>query len=101
MSTVKKRAIYVTDEPAMTDLARLVLSRRGLELSAVVGGTAALEAIRRARPDLILIDLIRTDGWPVYEQLKADPELKDIPIFIIGSKNQSIDDLLDDHTPQA
>jgi DNA-binding response OmpR family regulator len=58
-----------------------------------------LEAIRRVKPDLVLLDLMMPDmdGWEVYQQMKADPELKEIPVIVVTAKAQSIDKILGLH----
>jgi DNA-binding response OmpR family regulator len=37
------------------------------------------------------------DGWEVYQQMKADPELKSIPVIVVTAKAQSIDKILGLH----
>jgi len=44
--------------------------------------------------DLMMPDM---DGWEVYQQMKADPELKNIPVIVVTAKAQSIDKILGLH----
>jgi two-component system response regulator VicR len=37
------------------------------------------------------------DGWEVYQQIKADEALKDIPVVVVTAKAQSIDKVLGLH----
>ncbi len=37
------------------------------------------------------------DGWEVYQQMKADNALKDIPVIVVTAKAQSIDKVLGLH----
>jgi DNA-binding response OmpR family regulator len=64
-----------------------------------MGGREGLEAVRRIKPDLVLLDLMMPDmdGWEVYQQMKADPDLKDIPVIVVTAKAQSIDKVLGLH----
>ncbi len=80
----------------MIDLIRLILGRRGFEVSGVSGGRAGLQAVRETAPDLILLDLMMPDmdGWEVYEQLKADEVTRGVPVIIVTARAQSIDKLL-------
>ena len=58
-----------------------------------------LEALKREKPDLILLDLMMPDidGWEVYRQMKADPNLAKIPVIVVTAKAQSIDKVLGLH----
>ncbi len=99
MSEEKKKVVCVEDEPEMIDLVKLILGRKGFELTGAMGGREGLEAIRRIKPDLVLLDLMMPDmdGWEVYQQMKADDELKNIPVIVVTAKAQSIDKVLGLH----
>jgi len=99
MSEIKKRVVCVEDEPEIIDLIRLILGRKGFDLTGATGGLEGLETIRRVKPDLVLLDLMMPDmdGWEVYQQMKADPELKSIPVIVVTAKAQSIDKILGLH----
>src|SRR4249920_175336 len=70
---------------------RLLLSRNvqiqghGAELAE--NGRAALEMLRREPFDLLLLDIEmpEMDGFAVLEQLKADPQLRDLPVIVTSS----------------
>jgi len=96
---LKKRVVCIEDELEMIDLIKLILGRRGFEFTGAMGGREGLEAIRRVKPDLILLDLMMPDmdGWEVYQQIKTDEELKHIPVIIVTAKAQSIDRVLGLH----
>lgn len=93
------RVVCVEDEPEMIDLIRLILGRKGYQVVGSLGGIGAMDVIREERPDLILLDLMMPDldGWEVYQQLKADEELKDTPVIVVTAKAQSIDKVLGLH----
>ena len=95
----KRRILCIEDEPDMIDLIRLILERKGFEVLGAVGGQEGLGAIRREKPDLVLLDLMMPDidGWEVYRQMKADEEIKDIPVVVVTAKAQSIDKVLGLH----
>ena len=99
MSEIKKKVVCVEDEPEIIDLIRLILGRKGFDLTGATGGLEGLEAIRRVKPDLVRVDLMMPDmdGWEVYQQMKADPELKNIPVIVVTAKAQSIDKILGLH----
>jgi DNA-binding response OmpR family regulator len=37
------------------------------------------------------------DGWEVYQQMKSDSELQNIPVIVVTAKAQSIDKVLGLH----
>jgi two-component system response regulator VicR len=99
MAENKKKVVCVEDEPEIIDLIRLILGRKGFDLTGATGGLEGLDTIRRVKPDLVLLDLMMPDmdGWEVYQQMKADPELKNIPVIVVTAKAQSIDKILGLH----
>ncbi|MFB0537809.1 MAG: response regulator transcription factor [Anaerolineae bacterium] len=99
MADEKKKVVCIEDEPEMIDLIKLILERKGFEVLGAVGGQEGLEVIRREMPDLILLDLMmpEIDGWEVFRQMRADEQLKDIPVIVVTAKAQSIDKVLGLH----
>lgn len=93
------RVVCIEDEPEMIDLIELILIRRNFELVGAVGGKEGIASVRRLKPDLVLLDLMMpgVDGWEVYQRMKADPELRNIPVIIVTAKAQSIDKVLGLH----
>jgi two-component system response regulator VicR len=93
------RVICIEDEPEMIDLVQLILSRRGFEVTGAMGGREGLETVKREKPDLVLLDLMMPDmdGWEVYQQMKADETMRDIPVIVVTAKAQSIDKVLGLH----
>jgi two-component system response regulator VicR len=99
MGEEKKVVVCIEDEREMIDLVKLILGRKGFDLVGAVGGREGLETVRRLKPDLVLLDLMMPDmdGWEVYQQIKADEELKDTPVIVVTAKAQSIDKVLGLH----
>ena len=93
------KVVCVEDEPEMIELIRLILGRKNFELIGAVGGRDGLGTIRKEKPDLVLLDLMMPDmdGWEVYQQMKADTELSNIPVIVVTAKAQSIDKVLGLH----
>ncbi len=95
-ATKKTKVLCIEDEPEMIDLVKLILERKGFEVMGAVGGREGLEVIRRERPDLILLDLMMpdVDGWEVFRQMKAEEDLKNIPVIVVTAKAHNIDKVL-------
>jgi CheY-like chemotaxis protein len=90
--------LLVEDDPADAGLAKRALrdGRILCNVGHVRDGVEAMEYLRRqgpfagaARPDLILLDLNmpRMDGREVLQELKADDELKTIPVVILTTSD--------------
>lgn len=70
-----------------------ILKGIGYKVRPVTSGPLALEAARKVHPDLILLDINMPDmnGYQVCKQLKADPELADIPVIFLSALNEMED----------
>ena len=99
MAETKRRILCIEDEPEMIDLIRLILTRKGFEVSGASGGQDGIYKVRSEKPDLVLLDLMMpyVDGWEVYQQMKADESTKNIPVIVVTAKAQSIDKVLGLH----
>jgi CheY-like chemotaxis protein len=60
------------------------LSRDGHAVCGVTDSRRALEEARRLKPEAIILDVLmpHKDGWEVLSSLKADPELKLVPVVL-------------------
>lgn len=98
-NTTVKKIICIEDEPGMIDLIKLILGRRGFEVHGADGGVAGINMVREMLPDLVLLDLMMPDmdGWEVYQQMKADASLREIPVIVVTAKAQNIDKVLGLH----
>jgi two-component system cell cycle response regulator DivK len=77
----RKRVLVADDNDGNRELARQCLTD-GFDVLLAPDGVAALEQVRSARPDLVLLDLSmpRMNGWDVARALKADPSTKAISL---------------------
>jgi two-component system response regulator VicR len=91
--------LCIEDEQEMIDLIRLILNRRGYDVKGANSGLEGLNLIKKERPDLILLDLMMPDmdGWEVYQKMKADEKMKNIPVIVVTARAQSIDKVLGLH----
>lgn len=84
-ASAPRRVLVVDDEPAMRVLVRVNLQVEGVEVVEARDGLEAVEVATRARPDLVLLDVMMPglDGWEVARRLGAAPETRDIPILFM------------------
>lgn len=86
--------LVVDDEPNIVQLARMYLEREGYRVEAVGDGRAALEAVRRFRPALMVLDIMlpELDGLEVCRKLRAKGNY--IPILMLTARDEDIDTVL-------
>ena len=92
-SLMQKKILIVEDDDDSRDL--LMQSLEGsYELVTAKDGCEAIEQAVRELPDLILMDLRlpNLDGWQTTLRLKADPQLKDIPVIAMTAHGLSEDE---------
>ncbi len=94
-----KLVVCIEDEQEMIDLVQLILGRRGFTVEGANGGLEGLEKVQKRKPDLVLLDLMMPDmdGWEVYQRMKSDEDLREIPVIVVTAKAQSIDKVLGLH----
>jgi signal transduction histidine kinase/CheY-like chemotaxis protein len=82
----KPRILVVDDEANIRDLLTQEFSDAGYQVSVAVNGRDAIAAVRRERPDLIVLDVMMPEmnGFDVAAVLKNDPATLDIPIVILS-----------------
>ena len=85
--------LVIDDEADSRDLLANLLEECGCQAVTADAGQRALVDARKLKPDLILLDLMMPsmNGWQVLQSLKADAELKHIPVVIasiVARENQ-------------
>ncbi len=78
------KILIVDDEPAIVEVLRFCLVRRGYAVRTACDGYAALRAVRSERPDLILLDL-HMPGMSGLEVLRCVREMDEAIIIIVQS----------------
>ncbi|MEM7337850.1 MAG: response regulator transcription factor [Actinomycetota bacterium] len=87
------RIVVAEDDPKQAELMRLYLEREGHAVVVAADGRAALEEVRRLRPDLVVLDVMmpRVDGLDVCRVLRH--ENIDVPVMMVTARSTE-DDLL-------
>ena len=90
------RILIVDDDPAIVRLLRSYLEKAGLAVLTASDGEAALYAIRRERPDVVVLDLMLPgrNGWEVTRRVRQDEHLAGLPILMLTARVEDQDKIL-------
>jgi signal transduction histidine kinase/CheY-like chemotaxis protein len=77
--------LVIEDDPGAVRLLRTYLEVDGYEVVVATDGEAGIAAARRHAPAAILLDVLLPgiDGWEVLRRLKADADLREVPVVVI------------------
>jgi CheY-like chemotaxis protein len=81
--------LVIDDDRNARDLIRRSLESEGHNVIVAASGDEGLVLARDTRPSLITLDIIMPgrDGWSVLQELKDDPDLRDIPVIMVSISN--------------
>ncbi|MGC9520395.1 MAG: response regulator transcription factor [Anaerolineae bacterium] len=98
-SADKSVVVYIEDDPDMIDLVSMILDSQRFDIKGALDGNAGLAMMRETLPDLVLLDLMLPDmaGWAVYQAMKDDQVLNQVPVIVITAQNKPIDRILGEH----
>ena len=82
-----KRILVIEDTEDNRQIIRDLLTSAGYDIVEAVTGEEGVAMAAKHRPDLILMDmqLPVLDGYEATRRIKADPDLKSIPIIVVTS----------------
>jgi CheY-like chemotaxis protein len=80
----------VDDDASVRGLLTKTLEREGYRVISAGNGVEALALAREHRPQAITLDVLmpQMDGWGALKELKADAELRDIPVIMVTVLNE-------------
>ncbi len=86
----RRRVLIADDNPQIIELLEAYLEPLHVEVQRVLDGEQTLEAVRRDRPDLILLDIMmpKRSGFEICRQLKQDERYANIPIIMVTALNE-------------
>jgi CheY-like chemotaxis protein len=91
--------LVINDDADMLDLYEAFLRDMGHEPVTKIAVESGPETVRAVDPDALLVDLRRPDeheyGLRIIEELRADPELKALPIVLCTGATQEVRPLLE------
>jgi two-component system phosphate regulon response regulator PhoB len=88
--------LLVEDEPGIQELIRFNLAQAGHEVVSALNAEQAQQIIKRALPDLILLDwmLPGMSGIDLCRKLRADERVKPVPIIMLTARSEERDKVL-------
>jgi len=85
--------LVADDEKNILQLARMYLQAEGFTVETAANGREALEKVRVAKPDLLVLDLMmpEVDGWEVCRRLRKE---SDLPIIMLTARGDDVDKIV-------
>ena len=85
--------LIVEDSPTQAKLLEIMLVKNGYKVSVTHSGAEALKYLQDCQPALIITDIVmpEMDGHELCRQIKADEELRDIPILMLTQLSEPED----------
>ena len=87
------KILIADDEPNIVISLEFLMKREGYQVLVARDGVAALEAIRRERPALVLLDVMMPGktGFEVCAEVRADESLAGVKIVMLTAKGRDTD----------
>jgi two-component system, OmpR family, response regulator len=85
--------LVVEDEPYIVESLTFLLEREGHTVTAVLDGDAAIEAIGRLRPDLIVLDIMlpKRNGFDILSWIRGNEATRASRVLVLTAKGQEPD----------
>jgi CheY-like chemotaxis protein len=84
----RPKILVVDDDVDLCDPLKVVLEQAGYDTQTATSRAEGMEKIRTHQPHLVILDVMMEtwqDGFEMSRELKRDPRLKDIPILMLTS----------------
>lgn len=93
---ISKKILIVDDEPDVTDLIAYHLKAKGYQVECLHSPHASIGAARTLAPDLVILDVMMPElnGIQICRLLRADPQLKNVPVIFLTAKAEEGDRIL-------
>ena len=87
------KVLIADDEPNIVISLEYLMKRAGYQVSVARDGQEALDALRRERPRLLLLDVMmpKKSGHEVCQELRADEQIKDTLVLMLTAKGRDTD----------
>jgi DNA-binding response OmpR family regulator len=90
---MSKYILIVDDAPNIVLSLEFLMKKEGYDVHSVSNGEEAMEAIAEKIPDMLLLDVMmpRKDGYEVCQELRANPDWKNIKIIMLTAKGRDVE----------
>ena len=87
------RIMVIEDEDNIAAALDFLLTRDGHQHSRLATGAGAIDALRAARPDLVLLDVMlpEVSGYQIVQDLRADPDLSKIRVLMMTARGSVVE----------
>jgi two-component system, OmpR family, alkaline phosphatase synthesis response regulator PhoP len=88
-----KRILIIEDDRDIVELVRYNLTSEGFEVNSAADGISGLAQLRKAAPDMLLLDLMlpKMPGLEVCKEVRRDPGLNRLPILMLTARGEEAD----------
>jgi phosphate regulon transcriptional regulator PhoB len=88
-----RRILIIEDDRDIIELVRYNLASEGFEVGAATDGSSGLAQVRKAAPDLLVLDLMlpKMPGLEVCKEIRRDTALNRLPILMLTARGEEAD----------
>ncbi len=90
---MRQLVLIAEDEPYIVESLTFLFERAGFEVAVAKDGALALQGINNLRPAVVILDIMlpEENGMEVLRLVKANPELRAIPVLVLTARGQESD----------
>lgn len=90
---MSRKVVLIEDERNIIEAIGFLLSREGWEVKSHSNGVDAVDAVRRHRPALVILDVMLPgkSGFDVLREIRDDAEIGALPVLMLTARGQERD----------
>ncbi len=88
------KILIVEDDTLLSNMYAQKFKKDGFEVTTAGNGEVGLSKVKSDKPDLVLLDIMmpKMNGLQVLEKMKADAEVKEIPVILLTNLARGVED---------
>lgn len=89
----KKLILLVDDDLTLREMYGERLKTEGFEIVQATNGAEAIQKAKEIKPAIVLLDIMmpKVNGFDVLKMMRADPDLKNVPVIVLTALIQDVD----------